>query len=125
MGRKTWDSLPRKPLLNRMNIVLSRNCEQIIQQNGPDTWTAFMNSVDIKNTSKSKDVFVIGGGEIYKELLPFCDTLYITKIYKEHENVDTYFPNIDNLTDWNLFEESEINTHKDFHYQYLVYKRII
>ena len=124
MGRKTWDSLPKKPLPDRLNIVISREpkaviTESVIRMGLDEIKTRLSTATDNENW------FIIGGGEIYKELLPFCDTLYITKIYKEHKNVDTYFPNIDNLTNWNLFEESEINTHKDFHYQYLVYKRFI
>ena len=124
MGRKTWDSLPKKPLLNRMNIILSRNCEQTIQQNGSNTWTAFMNSVDIKNISKSKDVFIIGGGTIYKELLPYCDRVYVTKIFKDHDQVDTYFPNLDQSDEWAPAMQSALHTHKDLIYQFWQYDRI-
>ena len=70
--------------------------------------------VDIINNNDkfSGDIFIIGGGQIYKELLPFCDRIYITKIFKSHNNVDTYFPILDQK-EWEIVNQSEILTFND------------
>ena len=112
MGRKTWDSLPKKPLPNRLNIIISNKIKII------DTFTISMSIKEIKSRLKyaSKDQdeewFIIGGGQIYNELLSFCDRIYITKIYKKYENVDTYFPNIDEQK-WSIVHQSEILTYNN------------
>ena len=59
-----------------------------------------------------KDIFIIGGGQIYKELLPFCDRVYVTKIFKSHENVDTYFPNLDEPEMWNEWKPTNMSETK-------------
>ena len=71
-----------------------------------------------------KDIFIIGGGQIYKELLPLCDRVYVTKIYKDHENVDTYFPNLDESDEWAPACCSDIRTYNDLSYQFWQYDRI-
>ena len=123
MGRKTWDSLPKKPLPNRLNIIISNKIKII------DTFTISMSIEEIKSRLKralkdqGEDWFIIGGGQIYNELFPFCDRIYITKIYKKYENVDTYFPNIDEQK-WNVVHQSEILTYNNLQYQFLTYDRI-
>ena len=123
MGRKTWESLPNKPLPNRLNLIVSNKYKIV------DNLTISMGMEEIKARVKiaSKDLedewFVIGGGQIYRELLPFCDRVYITKIYKTHENVDAYFPKLDDL-EWKIVHESEILTFNDLQYQFLTYDRI-
>lgn len=123
MGRKTWESLPKKPLPNRLNIIISNKIKIM------DTFTISMSIEEIKSrleyASKDQDEewFIIGGGQIYNELLPFCDRIYITKIYKKYENVDTYFPNIDEQK-WNIVHQSEILTYNNLQYQFLTYDRI-
>ena len=100
MGRKTWDSLPIKPLRGRSNIILSRTLQR-------DSWiyddkahyvqfTPEATEHDLKVFQNSSNhFFIIGGSEIYKQLLPYCNRVYVTKIEKSHDNVDTYFPNLD------------------------------
>ena len=123
MGRKTWDSLPKKPLPDRLNIIISNKIKII------DTLTISMSIEEIKSRLKralkdqDEEWFIIGGGQIYNELFPFCDRIYITKIYKKYENVDTYFPNIDEQK-WNIVHQSEILTYNNLQYQFLTYDRI-
>ena len=74
-----------------------------------------------------KDIFIIGGGQIYKELLPFCDRVYVTKIFKSHDNVDTFFPNLDEPEEWNTWKvvhQSETKVYNDIMYQFWTYDRI-
>ena len=111
MGRKTWDSLPHKPLKDRLNIVISR------QQRGPLGEMAFSIPMDeakvrVSLSDNDEEWFIIGGGQIYKELLPLCDRVYITKIFKSHNNVDTYFPMLDQK-EWKIANQSEILTFND------------
>ena len=79
------------------------------------------------NDGNDKDVFIIGGGQIYKELLPFCDRVYVTKIFKSHDNVDTYFPNLDEPEEWNTWKvvhQSKTKVYNDIMYQFWIYDRI-
>ena len=71
-----------------------------------------------------REIFIIGGGQIYKELLPYCDRVYITKIFKDHDQVDTYFPNLDKLDEWTPAACTDIRQYKDLTYQFWQYDRI-
>ena len=122
MGRKTWDSLPKKPLPDRMNVIITSNTSDKIMGTNHQfvNWETIM---DIILKDKS-NIFIIGGGQIYHQLLPYCDRVYVTKIYKEHNNVDTYFPNLDNMEEWTPAVSSQIFEYKDFTYQFYEYDRI-
>jgi dihydrofolate reductase len=123
MGRKTWDSLPRKPLPNRNNLIITTNpIGKTIESNYQ--FVDMGAAKEIILTDAITDVFVIGGGTIYEELLPLCDRVYVTKINKSHENVDTYFPNLDESEEWTPALCSSIYDYKDFTYQFWQYDRI-
>lgn len=94
MGSKTYESIG-KPLPNRFNIVLSRNKDY---PDPPYDNCRVMHSVmDVVafSTRQNKNLYVIGGAEIYKLFLPICRTLIITHIHHTFEDADTYFPEID------------------------------
>jgi dihydrofolate reductase len=133
MGRKTWDSLPVKPLVNRHNIIISKSIPEtklpqiITDREDPITFLQ-MNSL-IQNWEKvkrfsNKEIFIIGGGEIYKQLLPYCDRVYVTFIGKSHENVDTYFPNLDKDPNWEVSTCTELRDYGNIPYAFLTYDRI-
>lgn len=121
MGRKTWDSLPKKPLPNRKNYIISSSQPAILGDNiirfQMDDAITFLNYV-------WEDVFIIGGGVIYKELLPYCDRVYVTKIFKDHDQVDTYFTDLDKSDEWAPAMQSALHTYKDLTYQFWQYDRI-
>ena len=125
MGRKTWDSLPIKPLPNRGNFIISRGTPLLMENKA-----IRMNLDMIKDTmeaNKDENYFIIGGGQIYKELLPLCDRVYVTKIFKPHENVDTYFPDLDEPEMWNTWKvtnQSKVKVYNDIMYQFWTYDRI-
>lgn len=123
MGRKTWDSLPKKPLPDRLNIVISNEPKEIL---GDLSIRIGMEEAKARLQYLSEDAewFVIGGGTIYKQLLPYCDRVYVTKIYKTYDNVDTYFPNLDQMEDWKVRECNEYGIYDGVTYQFLVYDRI-
>ena len=127
MGRKTWDSLPKKPLPNRLNIIVTRS--PIHFQDFTDVKSCAMSldlneTIDLITDTYDKEVFIIGGSQIYKELLPYCDRVYITKINKTHENVDSYFPNLDESDEWAPASCGPIQNYEDFSYQFWQYDRI-
>lgn len=86
MGRKTFESLP-KALPGRKNIVISSNAKY--QAQGATVVTSVEEALQIAD---NEEVFVIGGGKIYAEFLPYADKLYLTEIDAECADADTYFP---------------------------------
>ena len=123
MGSKTWDSLPKKPLKDRLNVVVSNKPREVLGDMSIriDMEELMMRMIYMKrnalvNPAEEEEWFVIGGGSIYQQLLPFCDRVYVTKIYKDHENVDTYFPNLDESEEWEAFCNGGPLAYKDFSY---------
>jgi dihydrofolate reductase len=91
MGRKTWDSLPKKPLRGRDNIIITQQSYLGIGYM-PRTYKATINEILSWEKKYPETVrFVIGGAQIYKEFYPYCDKLYITYINDNYEG-DVYFP---------------------------------
>ena len=114
MGRKTYESIGR-PLPNRDNFVLTRNAKLQI-----DGINVIKSLNDIP--SSDKKTFIIGGGEIYTQLINSCDELLVTKIHCAIDG-DAYFPIID-LSVWSLINQSEKFTENDLEYSYLTYRKI-
>ena len=88
MGRKTFESLP-KALPGRKNIVISTNPEY--KADGAEVVTSVEEAIKLAE-EENTDAFVIGGGRIYTEFLPYADNLYLTEINAECPDADTYFP---------------------------------
>ena len=103
MGRKTWESIGAKPLPERTNCVISRTVKSL---EGAQVFGSVEDFLKFAEKAEGK-VFVIGGGEIYRELLPYCDEAYITRIY-ECFNGDVFFTDIEHDKDWELAEVSPI-----------------
>ncbi len=121
MGRKTWDSLPKKPLPDRFNVIIT---SQDLEDNNVNIKYSTMEEVKaFLKFDCGIPIFIIGGGSIYRELLPYCKEVYLTRILKEHKNVDTYFPNLDNMEEWVCENSSEILSYNDIEYQYQHYRR--
>ena len=88
MGRKTFESLP-KALPGRKNIVISANPEY--KADGAEVVTSVEEAIKLAE-AENTDVFVLGGGRIYAEFLPYADNLYLTEINAECPDADIYFP---------------------------------
>ena len=97
MGRKTFESLP-KVLPGRVHYVLTGNTNY----KAPEGVLLFHTVKDLLAALPEGENFIIGGEHMYKELLPFADTMYITEIEKDYEG-DAYFPPFD-LAEWKLVE---------------------
>lgn len=118
MGRKTWESLPKKPLPNRINIVITR-------QPGYKAEGGLVVSSPDEALSLCQDVtpFIIGGAEIYKSFLPKATGLFLTKIDQECEDADSFL-NLELGDEWEKREESpEEKTPDGITYRYMTYKR--
>ena len=87
MGRKTWDSLPIKPLPGRRNIVISGS-----KQEGVESYQSIQSCIDTLRDDNLPQIYVIGGMSIYKFFYDYADTLHITFINKKYSNTDTFFP---------------------------------
>ncbi len=117
MGRKTLESLPGgKPFKDRNNIVLSR--DKSFSCDG----AAVCGSVEevlalLKNDEES---FVVGGGEIYKAMLPYCGKAVITKVNSSPE-AEVFFPNLDDDESWEMTEQSEEYDFEGLKYSFCTY----
>lgn len=104
MGRKTFESLP-KVLPNRHHIVITRDKNFNVDSEAV-TIINDISDVISKFKDTKEEVFIIGGGEIYKTLIPYTKKLYLTRVYKDFEG-DTIFPVI-NYDEWKIVNKSEI-----------------
>ena len=119
VGRKTLADFPGgRPLPNRVNVVLTRQDTEI-----PDVVVCHSaeEAVDLAKTAER--AMVIGGGSIYKQLLPYCDTAYITKVHVTPES-DTFFPNLDADPRWKLAEVLQSDEENGIAFEMCLYKRI-
>lgn len=118
MGKRTWESLPRKPLPGRKNIVLTDNTNETIE----NAITAYSIDDAIGKCEKGEEIFIIGGGSIYKQFMPVADRLYITHVHKKAP-ADIYFPEID-LKLWKITEKEEFKSEENnIPYTYAIYER--
>lgn len=101
MGRKTYESFPKRPLPDRENLVLSRSIKEL---DGARVFGDIGSLLDYVKTLKNK-VFVIGGGDVYKQLAPYCDEALITRLY-ENMGGDVFFEDIEHDPQWELADSS-------------------
>ena len=98
MGRKTFESMGSKPLKGRKNIIITR--QQDWTNDGVDVVPGIKDAVDLAVKTDYKEIFIIGGGEIYKQTIGIADRIYITRVHATPEG-DTFFPEI-NKSEWKL-----------------------
>jgi dihydrofolate reductase len=120
MGRKTFEAV-NKPLPGRINIVITRK----------DDWKAegVINAIDLEDAivkaheTNAKQIFIIGGGEIYKQSMSVADTIYITRVHAVLDG-DTFFPVIDEQ-DWELVsnENFPVDEKHAYAYSFQVWKK--
>ena len=121
MGRKTLESFPgHKPLKNRRNIVLTRQEDYAVE--GVEVVTDIEQALDLVKDQNPDEVFCIGGAEIYRQFLPYCDKALITRIDHVYD-ADAYLPDLDRDPDWKLVRESEEQIFFDLTYHFCMYKR--
>lgn len=102
MGRKTYESFG-KPLRGRRNIVITRNKDW--KAEGAEVVHSIQDAITLAKESEVKEIFIIGGGEIFKTVLPDANRIYITRIHHSFEG-DAYFPVI-NQDEWHLVKRHD------------------
>lgn len=118
VGRRTIEDFPgQRPLPGRINVALTRSCMEI-----PGFTMCGSPEQAAELAAKVSRAMVIGGGSIYKQMLPLCDTAYVTKIHCTPES-DTYFPNLDQDPAWYLAETLQSGEENGTAYEMCLYKR--
>jgi dihydrofolate reductase len=119
MGRMTYLSLPKRPLPNRTNIVITDKPDETFE--GCLTVHSIQEAYNL--CMEQEESFIIGGGSVYRQFLPMATRLYLTLVDKDFE-ADTFFPEID-TSHWKLIEKTDCgpDEHNDFSYSFLVYEK--
>ena len=119
MGRKTFESFPRRPLPGRQNIVITRNAGW--QYPGV---TVVHSLEDAIAAAETDTVFIIGGAQVYEQSLPLVDVLHLTRIHARWASADAFFPAID-MDDWQeVSREQHESDHKNaYEFDFITLKR--
>ena len=118
VGRRTIEDFPgQKPLPGRVNVALTRSGNAI------PGFTVCGSPEEAAELAKTAErTMVIGGGSIYKQMLPMCDTAYVTKVHCTPES-DTFFPNLDDSPEWKLEQILLAGEENGIAYEMCLYKR--
>ena len=118
VGRRTIDDFPgKKPLPGRVNVALTRTVKEI------DGFTVCASPEEAVKLAKTAErAMVIGGGSIYRQMLPYCDTADVTKVHTTVDS-DTYFPDLDEREDWHLADIVQSGEENGIAYEMCLYKR--
>ena len=121
LGRKTLETFPGgKPLKDRVNIVISKKKDLEIP--GATVVHSVEEALEAVKDYPTERVFVVGGGTIYEQMLPYCDVAHVTRVDYAYE-ADTYFPNLEENPEWELTGQSEEQTCYDLEYTFCKYER--
>ncbi|WP_332908518.1 dihydrofolate reductase [Paenibacillus roseus] len=111
MGRKTFESFGSRPLKNRLNVVMTRSADYV-----PEGCEIVHSVAEALDRYSGADLFVIGGEEIYRQLLPYADRILLTEIDEEFEG-DSFFPEFAK-NEWELIDSVKGIKHEDNPYSY-------
>jgi dihydrofolate reductase len=119
MGRKTYESFPRRPLPGRQNIVVTR--DMAWREAGVTVAHSIDAAIDAAQTGT---VFIIGGAEIYKQALPLVEVLHLTRIHARWASADVFFPPLD-MSQWEeLSREHHVSDHRNaYEFDFVTLKR--
>lgn len=119
MGRKTFESLPFKPLKNRVNIVITTDKE--FHYEGIVVVNSFEELFEKLKNYNDEDVFLIGGSSIYNKLMERCRLAYITKVHKKVD-ADTFITNIEKSPNWEEINSSGILNENDLDFEFKIFE---
>ena len=121
-GRKTLSTFPmQQPLSGRRNVILSSNPDFAVR--GAEVVHSTMELLELVKDENPDDVVVIGGASVYRQLLPYIDTVHVTKIDYAYE-ADAYFPNLDQDPEWEIIDEGEEQTYFDLAYTFVKFEKV-
>jgi dihydrofolate reductase len=121
MGRKTWESFPKRPLPGRTNIVVTRNAAY--RADGAVVVPSLAAALDIAAGEEPDEIMVLGGAEIYAQALPLTDRIYLTRVHVSVPG-DATFPELDR-SDWNetLVGDHPSSAERPIGYSFLILDR--
>jgi dihydrofolate reductase len=121
MGRKTFDSIGRRPLPGRPHVIVTRTDAPI---EGVQIARSIDEALQIAQAAGDTEPFICGGADIYRQSLHRANRMYITQIHAEVEG-DTYFPEFDDVNEWKLVdrEDFEADEKNDYPFSFLTYER--
>ena len=118
MGRKTFESLRIKPLPGRRNIVLTKS--ESFSFEGTETAHSLNELFSLLENTPQNDVFIIGGSNVYRQLLKYCDTALITKVFS-YGKADSFIADFDKLSEWIIESTSEKKNWNGTDFQFVKY----
>jgi len=116
MGRKTYDALAGEPLPGRFNFVITRNRDWDPGNEKVKVVGSLASAVEAAGETDAREVFVIGGGEIYQQSMSIADRIYLTRVHAVVEG-DAYFPVIDEAL-WQLTSNLDLPVDEKHAYAY-------
>ena len=119
MGKLTYLSLPKRPLAGRTNIVITDRKDEVFE----GCITVYSIQEALERCTDREETFIIGGGSVYRQFLPYANKIYLTVVHKDFD-ADTFFPELD-LKQWKLLENLDMDPdeHNDFSYSFRVYEK--
>ncbi|MDD7305282.1 MAG: dihydrofolate reductase [Peptoniphilaceae bacterium] len=120
MGRKTYESMGGA-LSFRDNLILTRN--KAYKADDAKVFTSKDEILAYVNNKPDKDAFVIGGGEIVKVFLDYCDEVILTKVMEKVDHADTFLHNFDLDPDFEIVEQSSLQEENGVKFKYVIYRR--
>lgn len=137
MGRNTFESIidmNGEHLPNRMSFVFTNQQDYVSPVQSDDI--AIVNNLDnlinmremvklsLDAMGRDSELMVIGGQTLYEQLLPYADTIYLTKIHHEFDNVDTFFPRFEHDLSWYVTERNKVDDSSSYDYSFITYKKV-
>ena len=121
LGRKTMETFPQgMPLQNRTNIILTSDINYKVK--GAIVVHSIEALLEELQKYNEEDIYIIGGESVYRQMLPYCKVVHVTKIDRTYD-ADSYFPNLDLDEEWHLTADSDEQTYFDIEYYFLKYER--
>ena len=119
MGKRTYFSLPKRPLPNRTSMIIT----DVEGEEIDGCLMAYSIEDAISKMDRNSENFIIGGGSIYKQFMPYADKLYITKVHQDFE-ADTFFPEIPSYA-WSIVHKEDVldDPQNEFAYTFEIYER--
>ncbi len=120
-GRKTMQTFPGgRALSGRRNILLTR--KEDFSAPNMEVAHSIEELLELIKEVPEEDIYVIGGASVYEQLLPYCDTIHVTKIDESYK-ADAFFPNLDELPEFEITQDSDEQSYFDLTYTFLKYER--
>lgn len=121
LGRKTMETFPQgMPLQNRTNIILTSDINYKVK--GAIVVHSIEALLEELQKYNEEDIYIIGGESVYRQMLPYCKVVHVTKIDRTYD-ADSYYPNLDLDEEWHLTADSDEQTYFDIEYYFLKYER--